>query len=174
MPYLFDRAIFNRKMGVIMAINEIRTYYEKLKDPRWQKKRLEIFERDEWTCQGCFEKNNTLHIHHKKYIQGLEPWEHANDTLITLCEECHEYETVHKKEALKNLTEILNSKFLAPEIKMLADTFKNIQIVHLPEVFVSALHNALTDQNEMIQLVERYFIKLKNNKKLTEAPQVIK
>ena len=28
-------------------------YYRKLRDPRWQKRRLEIFARDDWTCQGC-------------------------------------------------------------------------------------------------------------------------
>lgn len=28
-------------------------YKEKLKDPRWQKKRLQIFERDDWCCQKC-------------------------------------------------------------------------------------------------------------------------
>jgi 5-methylcytosine-specific restriction endonuclease McrA len=29
-------------------------YLAKCKDPRWQKVRLEVFQRDEWTCQVCF------------------------------------------------------------------------------------------------------------------------
>ena len=38
---------------------------EKYKDPRWQKKRLKILERDKWACQLCDGKEKTLHIHHK-------------------------------------------------------------------------------------------------------------
>jgi hypothetical protein len=66
------------------------TYSEKLKDPRWQKKRLEIFKRDKFTCQLCTDKENTLVVHHKKYINGKEPWDYKNEFLITLCEKCHE------------------------------------------------------------------------------------
>lgn len=66
------------------------TYAEKLKDPRWQKKRLEIMQRDEWECRGCHDKNNTLNVHHLKYINSNEPWDYPDDLLITLCEECHE------------------------------------------------------------------------------------
>jgi 5-methylcytosine-specific restriction endonuclease McrA len=36
-----------------------RTYGDKLKDPRWQKRRLEIFKRDEWTCQQCGDTETT-------------------------------------------------------------------------------------------------------------------
>ena len=65
------------------------TYAEKLRDPRWQKKRLEIFERDGWACQLCKRTNRTLHIHHRIYIDDMEPWEYGGDLLVTLCEECH-------------------------------------------------------------------------------------
>jgi len=64
-------------------------YSEKLKSPKWQKKRLEILQRDEFTCQSCLSKINTLHVHHFAYKQGLEPWEYENDMLQTLCEDCH-------------------------------------------------------------------------------------
>lgn len=39
-------------------------YSEKLKNPRWQKKRLEIFERDGWKCRACQDEKSTLHVHH--------------------------------------------------------------------------------------------------------------
>ena len=45
-------------------------YAEKLKDPRWQKKRLEILERDAWVCQKCFDTKSTLHVHHRIYNGG--------------------------------------------------------------------------------------------------------
>lgn len=67
------------------------TYAEKLKDPRWQKKRLKILERDEWTCQLCGDDKTTLNVHHKKYTG--EPYEAKDDDLITFCERCHEVTT---------------------------------------------------------------------------------
>lgn len=63
------------------------TYSEKLKDPRWQKKRLKILERDNWTCVYCDDKEKTLHIHHEKY--SGEPWETNDDDLKTCCSVCH-------------------------------------------------------------------------------------
>jgi hypothetical protein len=68
------------------------SYIDLLKDPRWQKKRLEIFERDNWMCQCCRDKETTLHVHHTKYILGADPWDVPNLFLITLCESCHENE----------------------------------------------------------------------------------
>ena len=65
------------------------TYSMKLKDPRWQKRRLEVFNRDDWTCQECGSKTKTLNVHHKSYIYGLEPWEYEDDYLVTVCEVCH-------------------------------------------------------------------------------------
>lgn len=41
-----------------------KSYSEKLLDPRWQKKRLEILARDNWTCQRCGAVNCELHVHH--------------------------------------------------------------------------------------------------------------
>lgn len=62
-------------------------YAEKLKDPRWQKKRLEILQRDEFTCTICQDKTTTLHIHHLKY-KG-DPWSVENNHLVSLCADCH-------------------------------------------------------------------------------------
>lgn len=63
-------------------------YSEKLRDPRWQKRRLEIYERDKFTCQSCERTDITLTVHHK-YYKNCEPWEYPNDALQTLCEVCH-------------------------------------------------------------------------------------
>lgn len=65
------------------------TYTEKLKDPRWQKKRLEVLNRDEWKCCGCGSGSNTLHVHHAYYASGRDPWDYPSETLTTLCAECH-------------------------------------------------------------------------------------
>lgn len=67
----------------------MKTYLEKLKDPRWQKKRLQVFKRDDFECQLCMDKITTLVVHHKKYLRNKEPWEYKMSYLITLCEKCH-------------------------------------------------------------------------------------
>ncbi len=67
-------------------------YGDKLKDPRWQKKRLEVFERDEFECLECGSKTDTLHVHHLKYGKG-EPWEVPMEYLETLCQRCHDFRT---------------------------------------------------------------------------------
>lgn len=66
-----------------------KSYYQKLLDPRWQKKRLEILSRDDFQCLQCGDGKTTLHVHHGYYERGLDPWEYDDDTLHTLCEECH-------------------------------------------------------------------------------------
>lgn len=65
------------------------TYAEKLKDPRWQKKRLEILERDNWQCMCCGAKDETLHVHHIFYFPRCDPWEVHNGFLVTFCKNCH-------------------------------------------------------------------------------------
>lgn len=67
-----------------------KTYYEKLKDPRWQKKRLEVMEFNDFTCELCGDSEQTLNIHHKEYFKGLEPWEYEIGQLSCICETCHE------------------------------------------------------------------------------------
>jgi len=67
----------------------MKTYSEKLKDPRWQKKRLEILNRDNFTCRACTESEEMLIVHHISY-DNCEPWEYENIKLVTLCEDCHE------------------------------------------------------------------------------------
>ena len=69
-------------------------YSDLLKDPRWQKKRLEIFQRDDFKCQGCGDRESTLNVHHQKYVGN--PWECPDEFLITLCEDCHNHETYLK------------------------------------------------------------------------------
>ena len=70
------------------------TYSEKLRDPRWQKMRLKIMDRDQFTCQSCFSQTKTLNVHHEKYATGRDPWEYPVEQLVTLCESCHKGEHV--------------------------------------------------------------------------------
>ena len=67
----------------------------KYDDPRWQRKRLEIMQRDGFACVSCGDSSSTLHVHHKRY-QG-ELWESPSDDLQTLCETCHSAIGPHPK-----------------------------------------------------------------------------
>jgi len=67
----------------------MKTYSEKLKDPRWQRKRLEIMQRDGFACRGCSSKSETLNVHHTYYAPRMMPWDYPTDSLVTLCESCH-------------------------------------------------------------------------------------
>ena len=74
------------------------TYAEKLKDPRWQKRRLEIMQRDDFTCRNCGESTKTLNVDHKVYVAGRDPWDYSDEDLQTLCEYCHaEFTTARRK-----------------------------------------------------------------------------
>ena len=80
----------------------VKSYSERLQDPRWQKKRLRIMERDKFACRECGNTKNTLNVHHGCYIPGRDPWEYPDNVLRTLCEDCHE-RTQHVLAAVHSL-----------------------------------------------------------------------
>lgn len=75
-------------------------YSSILRDPRWQRKRLEIMERDKWKCSQCGSSESELHVHHLQYKYKLKPWEHSSEYLKTLCDNCHK--SIHKETDGKN------------------------------------------------------------------------
>jgi hypothetical protein len=65
------------------------------KDPRWQKLRLEVMNRDGWACVACLDAGTSLQVHHLDYHGEL--WETPMDQLQTLCEDCHKVLGKHPK-----------------------------------------------------------------------------
>lgn len=65
-------------------------YFKKLQNPRWQKVRLKVLERDGWRCLACESEDKSLQVHHLIYTAG-EPWDAPIENLETLCRECHEW-----------------------------------------------------------------------------------
>jgi len=63
-------------------------YSELLRNPKWQRKRLEIMQRDNWRCKSCDDDNSELHVHHLQYTAD-NPWDEPIENLITLCDNCH-------------------------------------------------------------------------------------
>lgn len=68
------------------------SYSEKLRDPRWQRRRLHIMQASGFACDRCGANEVTLNVHHIVYHRGAEPWDYDDDDLACLCEDCHERE----------------------------------------------------------------------------------
>lgn len=83
-------------------------YWQKLLDVRWQRKRLEIFNRDNFACRNCGLGGGgiTLHVHHFLYRKNTEPWDYPNHELWTMCAECHKNEE-EDREAFLSLMSTL-------------------------------------------------------------------
>lgn len=99
-------------------------YSEKLKDPRWQKKRLKILERDDFMCKFCGDTKSTLNVHHISYFKN--PWDVEDKFLITLCESCHKEEEIELVNSSKKLIQDLRKcGFTSSSINSLAKIFKD-------------------------------------------------
>lgn len=99
-----EKAVFRPAlpMSFLPGISEMQmtklTYREQLLHPNWQRKRMEILQRDDFSCKLCCDKDSTLHVHHKQYAKGRMAWEYPNDELVTLCAECHD--TMHEQQGM--------------------------------------------------------------------------
>jgi hypothetical protein len=88
------------------------TYSDLLRDPRWQRKRLEKLQEADWQCAKCFSREKTLNVHHKKYRHGAMPWEYEMKELEVLCEDCHE-SIHHHRRLLRDLINDLSPTVVA-------------------------------------------------------------
>lgn len=67
------------------------TYAQKLKDPRWQRRRLEVLSEANFKCQTCKSSVDELAVHHVNYKRNTEPWDYELGVeLVCLCKSCHE------------------------------------------------------------------------------------
>lgn len=93
----------------------LKTYAEKLTDPRWQKKRLEILNRAQWKCEVCGNDKESLHCHHCVSYRRIEPWEYEDHEYQCLCETHHKLAhnmagaDVSKPEKSNNVSGIINA-----------------------------------------------------------------
>jgi len=136
---------------------------EKLKDPRWQKLRLEVFDRDEWACQGCGDSENTLNVHHTYYEALKEPWEYPLRSFVTLCEECHLFEKEDRPPAEKSLLFAIKKQgFMAKDVLEIAVGFNYIkQHYYAPEVTASIIKWVLGSPGILKVVGDLFFRSLK-------------
>ena len=83
----------------------VKTYTEKLKDPRWQKMRLEVLEEAAFSCDQCGDEATELHVHHGYYRKGANPWDYERSTLRCLCKVCHKAEEERRAKLARILGE---------------------------------------------------------------------
>lgn len=119
-------------------------YKEQIKNPLWQRRRLEILNRDNFTCQICGCKDKTLHVHHTAYIKGKMIWEYPDRMLITMCEDCHKEEHRLGFENVNTLNELRKQGITNHEISLLlcstldiALTGFQFQFEHLSDFLLS-------------------------------------
>lgn len=121
-------------------------YKEQLKHPKWQKKRLEIMQRDNFQCQCCFSKEDTLTVHHKKYIDGKSAWEYPDNLLITLCEDCHQSVHLHEKSNIANLLIFIKDSLSFTDVWLLQKRIGNIILEQGLERGLNTINKLLLSQ----------------------------
>lgn len=84
------------------------TYSQKLRDPKWQKKRLLILERDGWKCCACGADDKNLQVHHLIY-RKIDPWAYPDEAYQTLCGDCHKERQALTDEAVERFRMCLGS-----------------------------------------------------------------
>lgn len=132
------------------------TYADKLKDPRWQKKRLEIMQRDGFMCVWCYDESSTLHVHHLEYRN--DPWDVPNSSLITLCEDCHTADHHDRERAEKSLLRQFRLKgFNSNDLYKFSRGLYEMQPFHIRDVMSSAIEHALCDPDIMGIIAQKYF-----------------
>ena len=66
------------------------SYSEKLRDSRWQRKRLEVLNSAGFRCQSCGNTDEMLHVHHIYYEKDVDPWDYPDEVYMVLCDICHD------------------------------------------------------------------------------------
>lgn len=141
-----------------------KTYAQKLQDPRWKAKRLEILERDLNTCKFCGEMGK-MHVHHKFYINGLEPWEYDNNCLMTLCGDCHKLHHEREKANDKDYPALFypphkTEATVYYEDEVLDKDFYNLSTLkkRIPATIIQSLKslNKAISENDRLGIYENY------------------
>jgi hypothetical protein len=139
-------------------------YSDLLKNPKWQKKRLEIMSRDDFACSICGDDKSTLNVHHLFYKKGKKPWEYQDKALITLCDSCHENEHQEKQNLtanFNNLPILSQSKSLLIEnIEDLSDIYDPYQIDMILDISMAYFLREKPSFNEMLDKFKPHGVEL--------------
>ena len=140
-----------------------KTYYEKLKDPRWQKKRLEVMQIKDFCCEICGESEKPLNVHHKEYFKNKEPWDYSFLQLAVLCEDCHkiEHENIDLLKTVVSLLD-LDGPLCRTEIAFIVGGIHGIEYELLRDLYGQDLELYKSLHNDGMKIKSTYFKKLRN------------
>lgn len=79
---------------------------QSLSSPQWQRLRLEVLQAHDFKCQECGSGDDCLHVHHTFYEKGKPAWEYSPESLMVLCETCHETRAEQERMVLTALTQL--------------------------------------------------------------------
>lgn len=112
-------------------------YAEQLKDPRWQKKRLEVFQAANYQCERCRDAGSQLHSHHLFYKREMMLWEYRTEDIMCVCGKCHDQLAFVRDTLLQDAGKDIEE--LAVQITMLQGLgLTNKQIIDRLKNWVSA------------------------------------
>lgn len=132
-------------------------YSEKLKDPRWQKKRLEVFNRDSFECSNCGNQYSMLAVHHLYYEKDKDPWDYPLEAFKTLCRECHEEEYTFRGEYEATLLATLKQLgFSGLDVFALADGFLGLEMKASPNMVSNSLGWLIKNEDQMKIVINKY------------------
>jgi hypothetical protein len=131
-------------------------YCEKLRDPRWQRRRLEVMNRDDFTCQRCGDDTSTLNVHHRAYAGRRDPWDYPLTALVTLCEDCHKDETYGRADCEKQLLAALRGKFFANGLHSIAVGVARMELAGMPDEVASAYEWAFANPAAQAMVLAGY------------------
>lgn len=156
-----------------------KTYYEKLKDPRWQKKRLEVMQRDGFDCTSCHDgTTSTLNVHHRvAYRKNTDPWDYELDELVTLCESCHAEISEYVSSITSIVLNVSNNVDAAKELyKIIAllDGMDPYDLKWVQGVLVTFLHKPMNQKAPDMSHVALQSILDLHGIKLTEPDSSMK
>lgn len=89
-----------QKRPLFVTVDCLLTWKEQYRHPNWQRMRLHILNRDNFTCQRCGNHHRLLHVHHTSYLRNGFIWEVDSETLETLCDICHSLE--HNRDLIES------------------------------------------------------------------------
>jgi len=133
------------------------TYSDKLKHPKWQKRRLEILNRDNFACTDCKSTDKTLHVHHRYYEKGLDIWDYPDNAFLSLCEDCHKAEE-HLLKILEQTIgkQLRRSKFRANQLCSIISTLSSFSFDTPPEEMSSIITCSLENGKLRNKMVANY------------------
>ena len=155
----------SHSFGAHMARKSSKSYFEKLRDPRWQRRRLEVMQAAGFECEFCGDKDKTFNVHHKYYERGADPWDYPDAALECLCEQCHESKELQRLDLLKELSDPecavstlcvlgylrgMRARYSGHDLWIaVSDEEEVAGIAAAFHVFPSAVHRAMSDGNHV-------------------------